>query len=74
MSSDWGSLITDYSLLINQKILKMKFIHYIEKIGGVDIYGLISLSIFFLFFSVMLTWVFRSDKKKMKELSKIPLE
>jgi hypothetical protein len=52
----------------------MKFIHYIEKIGGVGIYGLISLTIFFLFFSVMLTWVFRADKKKLKEISNIPLQ
>ena len=51
----------------------MKFIHYIEKISGVDIYGLISLGIFFLFFVVMLTWVFRSDKKKLKRISEIPL-
>jgi hypothetical protein len=51
----------------------MKFIHYIEKISGVDIYGLISLGIFFLFFVVMLTWVFRSDRKKLKTISEIPL-
>jgi cbb3-type cytochrome oxidase subunit 3 len=51
----------------------MKFIHYIEKISGVDIYGLISLLIFVLFFTVMLTWVFRADKKEIKEMSEIPL-
>ncbi|MFI5187262.1 MAG: CcoQ/FixQ family Cbb3-type cytochrome c oxidase assembly chaperone [Chitinophagales bacterium] len=51
----------------------MKFINYIEKISGVDIYGLISLLIFVLFFTVMLTWVFRVDKKKIKEISEIPL-
>jgi len=51
----------------------MKFIHYIEKISGVDIYGLVSLLIFVLFFTVMLTWVFRVDKKKIKEISEIPL-
>ena len=51
----------------------MKFIHYIEKVSGVDIYGLISLCIFFLFFTVMLTWVFRADKKKMNQISQIPL-
>jgi len=56
-----------------QKKITMKFIHYIEKISGVDIYGLISLGIFFLFFVVMLTWVFRSDKKKLKRISEIPL-
>ena len=51
----------------------MKFIHYIERISGVDIYGLISLLIFVLFFTVMLTWVFRADKKKIREISEIPL-
>jgi len=51
----------------------MKFIHYIEKISGVDIYGLVSLLIFVLFFTLMLTWVFRVDKKKIKEISEIPL-
>jgi len=51
----------------------MKFIHYLEKVSGVNVYGLISLLIFVLFFTVMLTWVFRSDKKKLKEISEIPL-
>jgi len=51
----------------------MKFMHYIEKISGVDIYGLISLLIFVLFFTVILTLVFRADKKKIKEISEIPL-
>ena len=51
----------------------MKFMHYIEKISGVDIYGLVSLLIFVLFFTVVLTWVFRADKKKIKEMSEIPL-
>jgi hypothetical protein len=51
----------------------MKFINYIEKVSGVDIYGMISLGIFVLFFAVMLTWLFRADKKKLKEISEIPL-
>lgn len=52
----------------------MKFINYIEKISGVDIYGLISFGIFALFFIVMLTWVFKTDKKTIREISKIPLD
>jgi len=51
----------------------MKFINYIEKVSGVDIYGLVSLLIFVVFFTAMLTWVFRADKKKIKEMSEIPL-
>jgi len=49
----------------------MKFINYIEKVSGV--YGLVSLLIFVVFFTAMLTWVFRADKKKIKEMSEIPL-
>ncbi|MBX3252843.1 MAG: CcoQ/FixQ family Cbb3-type cytochrome c oxidase assembly chaperone [Chitinophagaceae bacterium] len=52
----------------------MKFINYLEKISGVDIYGLASLSIFFLFFLAVLAWVWKSDKKKIEEISRIPLD
>lgn len=52
----------------------MKFINYLEKTAGVDVLGLASLSIFFVFFVVMLTWVIRSDKQKMEEISRIPLD
>ena len=52
----------------------MKFIHYLEKIKNVDLMGLISLSIFFLFFAIMLTWVFKTNKQKLKEISRIPLD
>ncbi|MFT3705579.1 MAG: CcoQ/FixQ family Cbb3-type cytochrome c oxidase assembly chaperone [Agriterribacter sp.] len=52
----------------------MKFIHYIEKISGIDIYGISSLSIFVLFFLVMLTWVFKTKKKTFLDISRIPLD
>jgi cbb3-type cytochrome oxidase subunit 3 len=52
----------------------MKFIHYIEKIGGIDIFGIISLVMFFLFFLGMLTWVFITKKKTFNEISRIPLD
>lgn len=52
----------------------MKFINYLEKTAGVDVLGLASLSIFFVFFLVMLTWVIRSDKRRMEEISRIPLD
>jgi len=52
----------------------MKFINYIEKISGVDIYGLTSLIIFVAFFSVMIFWVFRTNKKTFNEISRIPLD
>lgn len=52
----------------------MKFINYLEKISGVDILGLTSFGIFFIFFIVMLTWVFKTDKHKIEEISRIPLD
>lgn len=52
----------------------MKFIHYIEKISGVDMYGIISLTIFVVFFLAMLTWVFKTGKKTFAEISRIPLD
>ncbi|WP_336516634.1 CcoQ/FixQ family Cbb3-type cytochrome c oxidase assembly chaperone [Pollutibacter soli] len=52
----------------------MKFIHYLEKISGIDVYGMISLSIFVLFFVTMLTWVFRTKKSIFNEISRIPLD
>ena len=48
----------------------MKFIHYVEKVSGIDIFGLVSLGIFFLFFLVMLTWVFKTQKKSLEHLRK----
>ena len=52
----------------------MKFIHYLEKISGIDVYGMISLTIFVLFFLTMLTWVFRTKKSTFNEMSRIPLD
>lgn len=52
----------------------MKFINYLEKVSGVEIMGLLSLAIFFLFFLAMLTWVFRTKAKDFNEVSRIPLD
>ncbi|MGC8750581.1 CcoQ/FixQ family Cbb3-type cytochrome c oxidase assembly chaperone [Hydrotalea sp.] len=52
----------------------MKFINYLEKILGVDVYALTSLLIFFLFFVGVALWVWKADKKTMQEISNIPLE
>jgi len=52
----------------------MKFINYIEKVSGVDIMGLLSLTIFFVFFIGMLTWVFRTKKEDFTDVSRIPLD
>lgn len=52
----------------------MKFVNYLEQISGVSIYGLLSLMIFVTFFVVMLTWVMKTDKKKLQDISRIPLD
>ncbi len=51
----------------------MKFIHYLEKISGVDIYALTSFFIFFGFFIIMSLWAFKADKKLITEISELPL-
>ena len=52
-----------------------KFVkQYAESIDGVNIYPMISLVIFFLFFVVLLYYVKRMDKTKAKEISQIPLD
>lgn len=52
----------------------MKFIHYLEKITGVSIYPLSSFLIFSLFFLLMLIWILRADKKRIREISRLPLD
>lgn len=61
-------------MLINSKINKMKFINYLEKITGVDIYALTSFSIFFIFFIAMAFWAFKADKKMIDEINSLPLK
>lgn len=51
----------------------MKFIHYIEKVSGVSIYGLSSLVLFTGIFLVMLVWALKADKKMIEEIRQIPL-
>lgn len=52
----------------------MKFINYLEKIIGVDIYALSSFSIFFIFFLLMTLWAWKADKKLIEEISQLPLD
>jgi cytochrome c oxidase cbb3-type subunit IV len=52
-----------------------KFVkQYAESIDGVNIYPMISLVIFFLFFVVLLYYVKKMDKSKANEISRIPLD
>jgi len=53
----------------------LRFIkHNLTSIDGISIYPIISLLIFFLFFAVMITWVYRMRKTEVDELSNIPFE
>lgn len=45
-----------------------------EQIAGVEIYPVISLIIFFTFFSLVTYLVITSDKKQMDEISRMPLD
>jgi hypothetical protein len=52
----------------------MKFINYLEKITGVDIFALSSFMIFFSFFVVMALWAWKADKQLIDKINRIPLE
>lgn len=50
------------------------FKHYFEQIENVAIWPIISLSIFFLFFIVLVIWVIRVDKKYINEMKQLPFK
>lgn len=51
----------------------LKFIkHNMETISGIEIYPILSLLIFFLFFVGLYMWVFTYKKEKIAEMSNIP--
>jgi cytochrome c oxidase cbb3-type subunit IV len=53
----------------------LKFVkHNLESISGVEIFPIISLLIFFIFFLVLYTWVFTYKKEKITEMSNIPFD
>lgn len=52
----------------------LKFIKgNLENIDGVAIYPIISLLIFFIFFTILFWWVFTAKKTHITEVSNIPL-
>ncbi|MBK7433549.1 MAG: CcoQ/FixQ family Cbb3-type cytochrome c oxidase assembly chaperone [Chitinophagaceae bacterium] len=52
-----------------------KFIQqYAESIDRINIYPMISLLIFFLFFVVLIIWVKKMDKENITRLSELPFE
>ena len=51
----------------------LKFVkHNLESIAGIEIYPIISLLIFFIFFVALYTWVYTYKKDKIEELSNLP--
>jgi len=47
---------------------------YVESADGINIYPVISLLIFFVFFIALLYYVKKMDKSKADEISRIPLD
>lgn len=52
----------------------MKFINYLESISGVAVYPMISLIMFFVFFSALIYYVIKADKNHIIELKNLPLD
>ncbi|MFI2743923.1 CcoQ/FixQ family Cbb3-type cytochrome c oxidase assembly chaperone [Zhouia sp. PK063] len=53
----------------------LKFVKdYMATIDGIEIYPIISLSIFFGFFVVLFWWVFTAKKTYISEVTQLPLE
>ncbi|MGB1042967.1 MAG: CcoQ/FixQ family Cbb3-type cytochrome c oxidase assembly chaperone [Tenacibaculum sp.] len=52
----------------------LKFVkNHMESIAGIEIYPIISLTIFFTFFVVLFWWVFTAKKEYISKVSSIPL-
>lgn len=52
----------------------MKFINYLERITGVGIFPLVSLFIFFAFFTGLLLWISKASKSYIDTMKNIPLQ
>jgi len=53
----------------------VKFVkEYLAHIEGVATYPMISLVIFFVFFSALFFWVFTASKSYLKQMSEMPLD
>ena len=50
------------------------FKYYFEQIHNVEVWPIISLSIFMLFFLGLLLWVFKVDKSYIDKMEKLPLD
>ena len=50
------------------------FKEVLQSIEGVEFYTIVSMLIFILFFIGMTIWLFKVDKKYIKDMSELPLE
>ena len=51
----------------------MKFRNYLESIADVGVYPMVSLLIFFIFFTLLAVWAFRANRKYIDHMKNIPL-
>jgi len=52
----------------------MKFKNYLESISGIEIFPMISLLVFVVFFVVLLIYVVKADKKYIDHMQQIPFD
>ena len=52
----------------------MKFINYLERITRVGIFPLVSLVIFFAFFTGLLLWISKADKSYINTMKNMPFQ
>ena len=52
----------------------MKFRHYLESITGIGIYPMVSLIIFFGFFTLLAIWAFKANKGYISTLKNMPMD
>lgn len=53
----------------------LKYIkNHMDSISGIEIYPIISLLIFFIFFVALFWWVFTAKKEYINKMSEIPLD
>ena len=53
----------------------LKYIkHHLTGIDNIEVFPVISFTIFFLFFLVLILWVMKSDKKHIAQMSQLPLD
>ncbi|MDX1627909.1 MAG: cytochrome C oxidase Cbb3 [Fulvivirga sp.] len=50
------------------------FKHYFEQIHNVEVWPIISLSIFFIFFLCLVLWVWQADKGYIQTMKNMPVE